>query len=172
MIDDLDGELGAVKQHADENAQHSRCASLRIDGVPCPLNEGRETEGDIRKVIMNLGKELGVSISPDSIDRTHGVGTKKLCSGIKYQQMIVKFHSFHVHTNIYRARKSLKDPRIYLVLTKTCKQILDSANKYIKKKNASNCFALAEIKCRLCAKVNNDFHYFGSYEEFITIFEG
>ena len=83
--------------------------------------------------------------------------------------MIIKFKSWDVRTNVYKGRKSLKENKIFLDLTK---RRLDLKNLAIEKVkgNQQVDFVCNDINCNLCMKLTNDeFRYFNSEYELENI---
>ena len=86
-----------------------------------------------------------------------------MIAGKRCKQIIVRFTSFRYRSMLYKARKNATKFQIYLDLTKQRKDLLDQANAYISNQNIQNCFAFADLNCRLCLKRDEHFSYFTTY---------
>lgn len=164
----LETQVSDLAKKAEDSEQYSRRQCLRIEGIPLPTNDKPESENDLRLAVKKLIKDARVNIPDDAIDRAHRIGRVRSVAGKKCQQVILKCTSFYYRTLLYRARKGVQNHRIYLDLTKTRKDLLDQANKYFTERRIGNCFAFADVNCRLCLKLDGEFRYFRSYEEFLS----
>lgn len=168
-VERLENELSLVTAHAEENEQYSRRMCLRIEGIEIPENEGTETADDVLQAVKKVISECGVAIPDDQIDRAHRIGKSKTIAGKRCKQVILRLMSFRYRSALYKARKNCKKYRIYLDLTKHRKDLLQKANDYILTSNLENCFAFADLNCRLCFKHGDDFTYFTTYEKFLDV---
>ena len=107
-----------------------------------------------------------VNVLDSDIDRAHRVGKgKKDKNGNESRQMIVKFLSWRVRTQVYKNRKSLENNRLYLDLTKRRLDLLNVANEKVKDYEMVH-FAFCDINCSLCLRLKNgQYKYFNSEEE-------
>ena len=112
--------------------------------------------------------EAEVSIPEEVIDRAHRIGNpyKDRESGVKCQQIIVRFTTFRHRTRFYKARKKLKNNvHIRLDLTKLRYGILKGAAMEVHDNDKVK-LVYADINCRL--KVHPNFgneHFFSSCDE-------
>ena len=84
----------------DNLEQYSRRNNLRLSGIPeTPTNSNTD------KVILDLCKDLGISLSESDIDRSHRVGRP---NGPKPRQIIVKFTSYRARQKLFKERTQLK----------------------------------------------------------------
>ena len=100
-----------------------------------------------------------------SIDRAHRIGSviTDPDTGKRYRQIIVRFATWRHRTQVYKARKASKKIKIRLVLTHKRVKLLQKANGLLE--NVNGCFAFADINCRLCLKLNDEYRYFSTETE-------
>ena len=93
---------------AEQNEQYSRRTCLRIDNIPLPTDQSRETEEDCLNKVKEVIKTLKVDIPDVVIDRAHRIGRKPkpLVKWGMNQSMIVKFTTWRHRTAVYRARNT------------------------------------------------------------------
>ena len=134
----------------EELEQYGRRWCLRIESVPVVENE---TSEDAFNNVLDMCKKGNINISEIDIDRAHRIGkpsvdniSKKQCKSV-----IVRFTSFRKRTLVYRGKKSIKDVRIKVDLTKKRHTILVKANEYVKNIPKVK-FCYADISCRLKVK--------------------
>lgn len=91
-IKNLEQQLEAVKQKANDNEQYSRRSNVRIFGVKSPdiITDSAVAENSIKSVVDFCKNELGVDLNEQEIDRAHRVGRQ---NGEKSRAIIVKFKS-------------------------------------------------------------------------------
>ena len=143
---------------------------LRVEGVGMPQNGKQATTEDILKEVKNIISDAGLSIPEDAIDRAHRIGKGRIVAGQRQRQIIVKFTSFKHRTMLYKARKAVSPRvRIYLDLTHARKQILDDINSNIREQQLQDCFAFADVNCRLCVKMGGTFNYVSSYNDYALL---
>ena len=99
-IQEQEEEIGEVYDLQDKLEQYTRKNSLEIRGVP----ESAYTETE--DVVLKLAEALDVPVEPKDIEICHKLNKK----GNK--PIIVKFISYKVKTNLYRARVKLKDVKV------------------------------------------------------------
>ena len=174
-VDALEGDVALLKRtcvllerKCDDNEQYSRRTSVRINGIVVP---DRETGDDcVRSVVQILNESPEIEITDANIERAHRVGKPKINSnGTKTHQMIVKFKSWNVRSNVYRQRKTLNSAKVYLDLTK---RRLDLKKLAIEKCNDEEqvAFAYANFNCKLALRLTNGtVRYFNSEEELNNI---
>jgi hypothetical protein len=165
----LQSQVDYLLDHSDESEQYSRRLCLRIDGIPVPEN-GAEKEEDVITAVKKVITEAGVTIPADSIDRAHRIGKGRVVAGKQTRQVIVKFANFRSRTSLYRARKAAHRYKIYLDLTRNRKKTMDDINRYLSENQSRNCYAFADINCRLTVKLSSGFHHVRSFEEFLRLF--
>lgn len=166
-IVDLESEVSSLHSRTEEGEQYSRRLCLRIDGIPV---KSKETADEIRTAVSKVAKECGVVMPDEVIDRAHRIGKGKVIAGKTERQVIVRFTSFHYRTVFYKARKTSKKFRVYLDLTKHRKDLLSKINIDLAEKQTQDCFAFADVNCRLCVKLGDSFHYISNYEEYLQLF--
>ena len=123
QIISLKSAICTSESNIEELEQYGRRLCLRIESVPVDENE---TSEDVFNNVLD--------ISENYIDRAHSIGksyvdniSKKQC---KY--IIVRFTSFRKRTLVYRGKKSMKDVRLKVDLTKKGHALLVKANEYVK----------------------------------------
>ena len=75
----------------------------------------------------------------------------------RYRQIIVRFAAWCHLTQVYKARKASKKVKILLDLTHERVQLLQKASGLLE--NVNGRFAFADINCRLCLKLNEEYRY-------------
>ena len=119
-------KLGAA---SDNQEQYSRRDCIRISGIPeTPNNMNTDA------VVADLCKDIGVFLDSKDIDRSHRVCRE---GGSKPRQIIVKFATYRIRQNVYKARSKLKsaghaDVYINEDLTKKRNKLLYEARKLVK----------------------------------------
>lgn len=144
-----------LEQGVDDQEQYNRRLCLRIDGIE--IEEDESGEKCLKKV-KSVFKELKVSVPDNVIDRAHRIGRPKVVKGKRIHTMIVRFTTWRHRTAIYRARKSCPKYKIRLDLTKKRLDAVIKSSKLLEEKNIG--FVFADVNCRLCAKIGDNFHYF------------
>ena len=81
-------------------------------------------------------------------------------TGKRYREIIVRFTTWRQCTQVYKARKTAKKVKIHLDLTQKRVRLLKKANGLLEKVNG--CFAFADVNCRLCLKLFDEYRYFSS----------
>ena len=79
-------------------------------------------------------------------------------NGKTYQSIIVRFTTWRHRTSVFRARKNTRKVRIKLDLTRKRVKLLEQANGMLDETDGF--FAMADVNCRLCVKLDDGFHYF------------
>ncbi|XP_032232538.2 uncharacterized protein LOC116601130 [Nematostella vectensis] len=101
--DDL---MNEIEDKFGKSEQYSRRNNIRIGGIPEDDSEEREqTDG---KVINLIKENLGITILPTDICRSHRTGKKK---DSKPRQIIVKFTRHNTKLEVMRKRKELKQKK-------------------------------------------------------------
>ena len=138
------------ESNIEELEQYGRRLCLHIESVPVVEIE---TSEDIFGNILDTCKKGNINISENDIDRAHRIvkpyvdnTSKKQCKSI-----IVKFTSFRKRTVAYRGKKSIKDVRVKVDLTKKRHTLLVKANESVKNIPKVK-FCYADINCRLKVK--------------------
>ena len=119
------------------------------------------------KAVFN---ELKLNIPDAVIDRTHGIGQAKIVAGKRTRQMIVRFTTWRHRTAVYRTRKSCNQYKIRLDLTKRRLDTIIKTTEMLQEKGLQG-FTFADVNCRLCAKIGNDFHYFNDEDDLTSIID-
>ena len=89
-----------LNNKTDNLEQYSRRSNLRIYGV---MESNRENTDNL---VVNIAQEkLGVSLSPDDIDRSHRIGKPRRG---KPRAIIVKFSSYKKRMEIFKNKSKLK----------------------------------------------------------------
>ena len=122
-----------IEKECDGLEQYSRRNSLRITGIP-------ESEGNTNtdKIVLDMCKDIGLSLTDSDIDRSHWVGKP---NGLKPRQIIVKFTSYRSRQQVYKARSRLKASdykNVYINenLTKIRIKLLYDARQLLKNKHS------------------------------------
>ena len=131
-------ELGNTTRRLETDAleQYGRRNILRVSGIPELPDE------DTDDLILHLASDLGVTLRPSEIDRSHRVGkpsdetiSQQKKSKKKNRDIIVKFTSYNARSKLFNKRKQLRETededlkRIFLNedLTKRRSEILFEA---------------------------------------------
>ena len=129
----LKGKVHEIEKECDGLEQYSRRNSLRITGIP-ESEENTKTD----KIVLDMCKDIGVTLTESDIDRSHRVGKP---SGPKPRQIIVKFTSYRSRQQVYKARSRLKasdykNVHINEDLTKIRNKLLYDVRQLLKNKNS------------------------------------
>ena len=118
------------------------------------------------KKVEDVLTKLDCGVGIEAVDRAHRIGQVTTDqNGTQQQQVIVRFNSFSQRTKVYRKRKTVKDVKIRLDLTRTRLGILKDADDMTKSRDDIT-FVFADINCRLAAKLaNGDFIFFESIDD-------
>ena len=155
-----------LREDNDDTQQYQRRLCLRIGGVELTKGSNGESGEECLKIVKKIFKELNVSVPDTVIDRAHRIGKTKEYRGKRYRQIIVRFTTWRHRTAVYRARKKSKKYKIWLDLTKRRLKTQDEANSILEAKEKSDdCFVFADVNCRLCVKLDGEFHNFGNLDE-------
>ena len=73
--------------------------------------------------------------------------------------------------NSVQGRESIKRSKIHPDLTTQRLNAIRKMNDSLKAKNMQDSFAFADIKCRLCVKLNGEFHYLNDELDFVTLMD-
>ena len=173
-IDELESKVSVMnslitqlKHNADDQEQYQRRLCLRINGIPAPqVGQVESGEECFEKVKMVFKDQLELDIPDVAIDRAHRIGSTKVIAGRRYRQVIVRFTTWRHRTQVYRARKKAQSHRIKLDLTHARSEAIQNANILLKSKG-NNYFAFADINCRVCAKLGEEFYYFSDQNDLI-----
>ncbi len=142
----------------------------RVGGADGGMREsGEKCFEKVKKMVKD---DLKVTVPAQIFDRAHRIGevredpaTKK-----KYQPIIVRFTTWWHRTQVYRARKSTKKFQVRLDLTRKRAKLLAKANE--KLKTRPDCYALADINCRLSVKLEDGYSFFNSEDELDELLTG
>ncbi len=155
--------LNSLDKRVEESQQYSRRYCLRIYGVKMPQQGERE---NVMKKVEDILTKLECGVGIEAVDRAHRIGPKTTDqNGNQQQQVIVRFNSFSQRTSVYRKRKTARNVKIRLDLTRTRLSILKDADELTKSRDDIS-FIFADINCRLAAKLaNGDFIFFDSIND-------
>ena len=153
----------------DDNEQYQRRLCLRIDGVELPQDNDGESGDKCLSTVKKIFKELKVNVPDCVIYRAHRTGKVKVNGGKRSRQIIVRFTTWRHRTQVYRARKKSAKYKIRLDLTKEKMKFLATANDMLKSngKAEEGSFVFADVNCRPCLKLVDDFKYFASEKEML-----
>ena len=152
---------------ADDMEQYQRRLCLRINGVE---QEADESASKCLQKVKKIFKDLEVDIPDSVIDRAHRIGKERedTETGKKHRAIIVRFTTWRHKTAVYRARKKCNDYKFRLDLTHRRAKLLEKANEWLKDK--PSCFAMADVNCRLCLKLEDGkFYYFETEYDLIDL---
>ena len=104
--------------------------------------------------------DLKVDVPNLAFHRAYRIGkvSQEAENGKTYQSIIVRFTTSRHRTIVFRARKNTRRVRIKLDLTRKQIKLLEQANDMLDETDGF--FAMADVKCRLCLKLDDRFHYF------------
>ena len=158
----LKNSINLLGKRIDDHEQYTRRTCLRIDGIPLVNKERAE---DCYNHVNEVIRKSGVDLPETVLDRAHRIGPIKEVDGEKHQTIIVRFTTWRHRTMLYRKRKSIKDVRIRLDLTKTKLATLLKAQEKAKD-NPIVEYVFADVNCRLvCKLANGKFEYFTTLDE-------
>ena len=138
------------ESNIEELEQHGRRLCLRIESMPVVENE---TSEDVFRNVLDMCKKINLNISENDIGRAHRIGKPSVDNTSKKQckSIIVNFTSFRKLTSAYRGKKSIKDVRVKVDLTKKRHTLLVKANECaINIPKVKFCYA--DINCRFKVK--------------------
>ena len=153
----------------DDNEQYSRRPSLRISNIPSAGND--ENANKCVELVVDALKDIpGVQLSKEDIIRAHRVGKVTGTENTRPRQMIVKFKSWDIRTQLYKGRKSLpNNQKVSLDLTKRRFALKMLAIEKVKNTEKAE-YAFSDINCSLCLKLSSgEYRYFNTEEELDTI---
>ena len=161
----LENTVDLLKGKCDDNEQYSRRTSVRINNIPLP-NESNETADEVMVKVKEIIAETDAVIPDTFLDRAHRVGKPFVGDdGVRKQQVIVKFTTWHHRSVFYRKRSQLSTAKVYLDLTKNKFQLLKRSRVKVNGSNIVD-FVFADINCALCAKLKNGrYQYFNTDEQ-------
>ncbi|XP_071953848.1 uncharacterized protein [Antedon mediterranea] len=104
----VEHQVENLQNELDEAEQYSRRNCLIIQGI-------EEKQGEITdNIVLDLfKKKLSVEVDKTCIDRSHRLGPKVKKNG-RARGIIVKFSSYNVRNEVYKAKKKLKGSHIYI----------------------------------------------------------
>lgn len=108
-VDELEMELGAVKDHVDNYSQYERRDTFIISGQGLPKEEQGEDCKD--KVLKLLNETLDVNLVPTDISICHRLG--KVVDRAKSRNIIIKLCRRDIISPIYRKIRELR-PNFYI----------------------------------------------------------
>ena len=168
-VDGLSERIADLQRVCDDNEQYQRRLCLRINGVEVE-EDAAESGRDCLEMVKKMFKEdLGLDIPEVVIDRAHRIGPIKEVpeSDKKVRSIIVRFTTWRHRTAVYSARKKTDKFRISLDLTHQRAKLLKRANELVK--DDDDCYAFADVNCRLCIKYEGNYHYFSDLHELYDI---
>jgi len=155
-----------LEKGVDDQEQYTRRLCLRIDGIaPDEKESSEECLEKVKAVFANLK----VNVPDDVIDRAHRIGRPKIIKGKKIHTMIVRLTTWRHRTSVYRARKNSPSYRVRLDLTKKRLETVKRLSRLLESRKLG--FVFADINCRLCARINGKFHYFGHEDQLMEIID-
>ena len=142
----------------DDSEQYSRRTCLRLIGIPLP-HDKKETATECLEKVKQVLEKLEVQCTDKCIDRAHRIGQvmeikNDQGSSTVHQPILIKFTNWSTRTAVYRARKKLNGPKIFLDLTTRRAKLLSSAITQVESNNAVK-YAFADINCRLGLKMSD-----------------
>ena len=129
---------------------------------PVPKGQSESNESCLAKV-KNVFNEMRVDAPDVVIDRVHRIGRPRMVQGKRVHQVIVRFTTWRHRTVVYRARKNCTQYKIKLDLTKKMIGTMRKISDLLTRKKLG--FAFADVNCRLCAMIGEEFHYINSEED-------
>ena len=156
----LEKYIERIEDRNEENEQYQRRLCLRINGIEVSDDEsGDDCLDQVKKVFEDIKVEV-----PDvAIDRAHRIGKVKRDNNGKPQtQMIMRFTSWRFRNRVYSARKATRKYKIHLDLTKSRLNLINTANDLLVDAGRNKCFAFADVNCRPCLKLEDDFRFFSN----------
>ena len=165
----MENLIEKLQERCDDNEQYQKRLCLRIDGVELPQDNDGESGDKCLSTVKKIFKELKVNVPDWVIDRAHRIGKVKVNGGKRSRQIIVRFTTWRHRTQVYRARKKSTKYKIRLDLTKEKMKFLATANDMLKSngKAEEGSFVFADVNCRPCLKLVDDFKYFASEKEML-----
>eukprot|EP00794_Sanderia_malayensis_P002001 gene2001-2276_t len=160
----LEKYVSHLEKTMDDQEQYQCRLCLRVNNVEIKLGE-TETAGDCLEKVKEMFNELSVKIPDSAIDRAHRIGKVKEKDGKRYRQVIIQFTTWRHRTMVYKARKNSDKYRIRLDLTKKRIKVIEKTNDMLRSRKLTG-FTFADVNCRLCAKLDDGFHYFEDDKEF------
>lgn len=103
-VRELKDELTDTKAKVNEIEQYSRRMCLNISGIPENSNESTD------QLVKDVAKMVGVTVTPEDIDRTHRVGIKKQD---QHRTIITRLTTFAKRQELYDARRKLRTPKAF-----------------------------------------------------------
>ena len=168
----MESFIAHMENGIDEQEQYNRRLCLRIDGITPPKQGQNETGDQCLKKVKSVFKELKVAIPDKVIDRAHWIGKPKAKNGINIHTIIIRFTTWGHRTAVCRVRKASSKYKIRLDLTKKRLNAMVKVSNDLDTKKLV--FAFADVNCRLCAKVGDEFVYFNANDDldaFVARFE-
>ncbi len=118
-----------LRNHIDSLDQYGRRANLVIKHVPVPDDENiKDLEGTMRDFLQ---KELGIENVSKEIDKIHRIGKPKSFSGVKQQNVIIRFRSHAARYKAYKNRQKSNKIKVVPNLTKHRENTLFEAKSVV-----------------------------------------
>lgn len=149
----LQNSVKLLKRAEDNNEQYNRRTCLRIRGI-APAKD--EVNASCLLKVKDVLKETGIEVPDNEIDRAHRIGKPFVDQkGVQHHSVIVKFKSWNTRTDVYRARKKLKNHIISLDLTRNRMNLLNASRRFLadEGKDGGVSFVFADVNCNIVAKL-------------------
>ena len=101
---ELKEELAETKMKLNDLEQYSRRLCINVSGIPERSDESTD------QLVTDIAKMAGVTVTPEDIDRTHRVGTKR--DG-QHRTIIARLTNFSKRQELYDARRKLRTPKAF-----------------------------------------------------------
>ncbi|XP_061165043.1 uncharacterized protein LOC133174018 [Saccostrea echinata] len=129
---DLKQRIEDLEYGLDNLEQYGRRPSLRFHNVPLP-DPDEDVATDTDSTVIKICEGMGVTITPDDIDRSHPIGRPKQ----NKIQIICRFKNWKVKNKVYSAKKQLKNNANKIFVTEDLTKYRQSiVSKIIQAKNA------------------------------------
>ncbi|KAK6191173.1 hypothetical protein SNE40_002911 [Patella caerulea] len=99
-----DTEIQELKDKNDELEQYGRREGIRISGIT------ERPDEDTDKIVIEVGKLIGITITLNDINRSHRVGNPQVES-TRPRQIICRFRGYYTKRSFIKQAKNLKDIR-------------------------------------------------------------
>ncbi|XP_062588513.1 uncharacterized protein LOC134250176 [Saccostrea cucullata] len=105
--DELKRRVDDLEYGLDNLEQYGRRPSLRFHNVPLPEpgEDGTREPLDTESAVIQICAGMGVTITPDDIDRSHPIGSPKQ----NKIQIICRFRNWKIKNRVYSEKKQLKN---------------------------------------------------------------
>ena len=161
-----------LQSRVEELEQYGRRTSLRLSGIRYDENETNEL---LTNKVIKCFRDLDVQINRSDLFRLHRIGRSYFIEGVKYQQVIIKFHSWNARCNAYNGRftaaekEEMANVFVNLDLTKQRYSLLKQAKEAL---TESSAYSYVDINCRLVIKKGDEKMFFNTENELREILGG